>query len=558
MKKFTIIALLALIAILPTEAIAQGSITVWEEPLSTYTTLYITEYDGDRCFVAEQNGDVELVCFRGTPKPATPTPEPSQTPTSTWTATSTNSPTATRTFSPTPTRTWTPSPTWTRTPTKTSTPTATRTLTSIPTWTFTPTSTYTPTATITWTPSPTWTATSTPQTDAHYVSLTGNDSNPGTLDNPFRTIQKGASTGGTIIVLEGTYNERVSVTKPATFLAQGQVTMKGFTVTANDVHIKGFYITDTINDSQNGVGIWIYGSDCIIEDNHIYYAIRGGILINYPSTGCVISGNRLEKNSQYGIDIRGTNHLIENNEIWGTIQYHPGWINPPSWVDADGIHFHGSGHIIRSNYIHDIKMSDQENKNPHIDCAQTFDGGTVYKPAASNILFERNFCDNAQPIASSAMMIAQASNLTITNNIFDTYVGINVQLSSNVYVYHNVITSDLSFQTANYPAGISVTSTSLTAKNNIFYNLPGHVIYIHSGSVVGEKNLMWNSGQTIWSSSYNHSNDLWNVDPLFLIDYYPAPDSPLIDNGAVVPVTIDYAGAPRPQGTGYDIGIFEQ
>ena len=68
----------------------------------------------------------------------------------------------------------------------------------------------------------------------------------------------------------------------------------------------------------------------------------------------------------------GQNNLVERNEIWATIQYHPDWPNPPSWVDADGIHFHGGGHVFRKNYIHDISYSQPENVNPHVDCFQTF------------------------------------------------------------------------------------------------------------------------------------------------------------------------------------------
>jgi hypothetical protein len=46
-----------------------------------------------------------------------------------------------------------------------------------------------------------------------------------------------------------------------------------------------------------------------------------------------------------GIEVDGRDNLVEGNEVWGTIQYHPNWHNPPSWVDADGMKFFGSGHI---------------------------------------------------------------------------------------------------------------------------------------------------------------------------------------------------------------------
>ncbi|MEB8861095.1 DUF1565 domain-containing protein, partial [Bacillus cereus] len=49
----------------------------------------------------------------------------------------------------------------------------------------------------------------------YYVSPTGNDLNPGTLDQPFATIQKAANVakeGSTIYIRGGIYNQKVRVT----------------------------------------------------------------------------------------------------------------------------------------------------------------------------------------------------------------------------------------------------------------------------------------------------------------------------------------------------------
>ncbi|PFC52041.1 sugar isomerase [Bacillus cereus] len=49
----------------------------------------------------------------------------------------------------------------------------------------------------------------------YYVSLTGSDLNPGTLDRPFATIQKAANVakeGSTIYIRGGVYNPKVRVT----------------------------------------------------------------------------------------------------------------------------------------------------------------------------------------------------------------------------------------------------------------------------------------------------------------------------------------------------------
>ncbi|RJP54416.1 MAG: DUF1565 domain-containing protein, partial [Anaerolineaceae bacterium] len=65
------------------------------------------------------------------------------------------------------------------------------------------------------TPIPSATATPSPvSTASFYVSTSGNDSNPGTQAQPWRTIQKAANTvtaGSTVFVQAGNYAERVSV-----------------------------------------------------------------------------------------------------------------------------------------------------------------------------------------------------------------------------------------------------------------------------------------------------------------------------------------------------------
>ena len=53
----------------------------------------------------------------------------------------------------------------------------------------------------------------------YYVSKTGSDSNPGTLSQPLKTIQRAVNSvvpGGTVFIMEGTYNESVNITTSGT------------------------------------------------------------------------------------------------------------------------------------------------------------------------------------------------------------------------------------------------------------------------------------------------------------------------------------------------------
>lgn len=418
---------------------------------------------------------------------------------------------------------------------------------------------------------------------AYYVSATGSDNNPGTAAQPFLTIQKAANiatAGSTIIVEPGTYNQRVYVTisgtagAPITYEAaqfDNSVIMNGFTVKADYIAIKGFYITNTPNNDQDGIGIFAAGKYCDIENNYVYYATRGGIVLQNSANNCTVSNNKLQRNSQFGIEVRGNNNLVRGNEIWQTIQYHPAWINPPSYVDADGIHFFGNGNVFRGNYIHDISYTQPENINPHIDCFQTWQDSNY--TAASNTIIAKNICINPEAkaigVEGTGFQIhgAMGGGIVIRNNLVTAFEGAVVGASNGVTFVNNDIRNHLNANLSLYPEGFSSNnSTNIVVQNNIFYNEPGQLIYVTGSAVQGGHNLMFRSdGQSLTSSStYNHSGDLWGVNPLFVNpsagDYHLQAGSPAIDVGINLGsfVPNDFEGNPRPQGAGFDIGAFER
>src|SRR2546426_828180 len=88
----------------------------------------------------------------------------------------------------------------------------------------------------------------------YYVNgSTGNDANLGTLQAPWKTIQKAAHTvvaGVTVKVAAGIYSERVTVTTSGssgsliTFQAQGTVVSQGFILQGSYLSVAGFEITN--------------------------------------------------------------------------------------------------------------------------------------------------------------------------------------------------------------------------------------------------------------------------------------------------------------------------
>jgi parallel beta-helix repeat protein len=413
--------------------------------------------------------------------------------------------------------------------------------------------------------------------NVYYVAPYGDDSAPGTQSQPWRTIQKAANTmtaGDSVRVAAGTYPERVTVSTSGTigamitFSAIGDASTQGFTVIGDYIKIEGFTVTATACSwNPPGAGIWIEGDYFVVDNNYLYNSPRAGLHTRPSSSGGTITNNRAFRNGQAGFIIEGTNHLVENNEVWGTVAYHTA---TSCSNDADGFLFFGTGHAFRGNYIHDIDYSgENQGQHPHIDCFQTW--SDEYHEAAHDVIFEQNVCINLDAqsqdeVGQGFMVEGGASDLLIRNNIIQAFRIINTVDSSHLAVVNNSFTGRLSAPSEYYPMGISVTNTPyMTIMNNIFYDIRGSAIVIKDsassqGLDVGYNCVYRSDGIMPGGSPY--PNDLWNVNPMFMDasagDFHLRPDSPLMDAGEyLTSVVNDFDNTPRPQGAGYDIGAFE-
>ena len=384
--------------------------------------------------------------------------------------------------------------------------------------------------------------------------------------SPGQSIQSAANNanaGDTIVVNAGTYNERVSVTRsgasgsPITFQAQGIVITRGFNVTASYITIKDFQIKDTVYEKANvklGAGVYLNGSNSLIENNYIQDAVLYGIFINNGTKNNTVRNNRIFHVGDEGINIMGTNHLIENNEIWKVLECHPKllaveaesdckWGDPLN-PDADGMDFFGSGHIIRNNYIHDIvsgspginPAEDDYNNDAHTDCFQTWNG---WAGPASNVLFEGNRCLRMD--ANAGWQLQGASYLTFSHNVVENPNGVNGFSSGNhhITVKNNVFAN-------NTTAGVELVSgPNSTVKNNIFYNQKKYTIILQGDitGTVADYNMAYKPGGTancIVGDGYgclslSTAHNRWDVNPMFVDpannDYHLKPGSPACTAG---------------------------
>ena len=103
------------------------------------------------------------------------------------------------------------------------------------------------------------------------------DTNPGTEEKPFKTVQRAADvvkTGDTVYVMAGKYDERVKVKtggakgRPVAFVAMPRrsATVGGFDLEASYIRVEGFEITT----GKPATAVQLRASHCEILDNYIH------------------------------------------------------------------------------------------------------------------------------------------------------------------------------------------------------------------------------------------------------------------------------------------------
>lgn len=399
----------------------------------------------------------------------------------------------------------------------------------------------------------------------YYVSVNGNDSNPGTLDQPWRTIQKAVNlvqAGDIVIVQSGTYDERVllpsgksgSPEAKITFKAEPKRTvyMKGFRGDRNNyIRIEGFNITYNAGGWLGG-GIWLDGDNWEIVDNFFYEVAGAAIQPTWQSgrttNNIYVANNRMYKCNK-GFVVGGYNWLVENNEVERLVYYNE---------DADYSRFFGENHIIRNNLFHGTKG--EEIGTSHVDGFQTFDNNGNF---ARNIIIEGN---KVSGLFHEGIMIGNATegaiaNITVRNNIFANSAswGICAYGVTNLKVYNNVF-ANISSSAIGLRAYTNGPITTAEVKNNIFYQF-GAPYWTEGGSTVdASNNILYKGSGSLDPGRY--PGDICNQDPNFIdpisLNFRLRSDSPAIDAGiALTGFSYDIVGTPRPQGRAWDIGAYE-
>ena len=213
----------------------------------------------------------------------------------------------------------------------------------------------------------------------YFVAVNGNDSNPGTIENPWRTIQKAADSvrpGDTVFIREGIYRERVLLNQSGTEdnyitltnypdevpVIDGEGISWGFdwdclfNLNSQDyIKISGLRV---INSCWAGIGSTPDMNGCqnvIIQGCSTYNTASSGIAF-FAGKNIIIDGNTVEMaccrfdGSQECISICGVDSfVIKNNHIFNCI-------NDSIGGGGEGINIKNgcSNGLICNNVVHDV------------------------------------------------------------------------------------------------------------------------------------------------------------------------------------------------------------
>lgn len=368
-----------------------------------------------------------------------------------------------------------------------------------------------------------------------YISPTGNDSNPGTLSRPLKTITKGiskADINNIILALNGTYNELVSIDKSLTVMGEsrnaiidgtnlGSKTEKVLgivTIKANNTALKNLSIR---NSNMNGIRLWSGISNIRIDNNLITKTYRSAIIAQgWTNTSLV------------------RNLTMTKNEIsWSHFECVSDPTRTCAIINQEGVSLARiDGFEFSYNYVHDMGVTLDGTKHPG-------NAGMYIKQGAQNGKVHHNFfartygksiyldgwCPPNNDVPKSPVCGASTNpinkNIELYKNIVrDCPEAITVTnehggTNENVYLHDNIVyncgqgfLTTCGGDAGQYNGHIN----GLCLKNNLFYGNNVRAIRLGKCQIYGslpsgtcntstpvliKNNIMSNNGATLWVES---------------------------------------------------------
>jgi parallel beta-helix repeat protein len=382
----------------------------------------------------------------------------------------------------------------------------------------------------------------TAQAATYYVATTGNDSDPGSIQQPFRHIKRGISVlkpGDTTFIREGTYTE---------ILDSNSFNFPSGTSWSSAITVAAYPGETVTMRPEGGTAIINFGAEpdqYIIFDGIHFDAIYGSftaISINQGSNHIRFQNCEIKNAYRSGVYISWGNYnaLPSNyNEFIKCDIHHNGRNGyqqgvpdqPPGYGVGHGIYISSHYNVFRGNRVHH-----NGNFGFHI-----YEGNYPEQQTMGNLLEQNWVYENGNNtslyghVCCGGIVMASGSANEVKNNL----------------IYNNPV------------VGISINGTCSGCKvyhNTLYDNHSVDIEAISGGSGRIQNNITFPKGVSI-ADGYTASNNL-AANPNFIdavfSDFRLLSSSPAIDAGMTLnEVPVDFQKKPRPQGSAHDIGAYE-
>ena len=310
-----------------------------------------------------------------------------------------------------------------------------------------------------------------------------------TVPDDYETIQEAinaANSGGTIVVKAGTYNEEwISVNKTVSLVGDNQKSLvyyhsgTGFIVTANNVQITGFTITNF--EELKGYAISLANANsCVIENNLIADNLVGISVYAYSSDNTVC-GNVLDHNERSIELINAHTNAISENNITAALV---------SGISLDL----SSGNLVSKNRISEL--------NDELGALMLWQSSynTIYR----NLLFG----------GTMMLLLGSSNNVASENFVMDSDYGVFVGSSSGNTFHSNY------FINVTELASDTESSTGQLSENSWDNGVEGNYWSSYNGEDA-DSNGIGDSAHVLYGS---------NLDNYPLMDYPEVSTNPITDS----------------------------
>jgi len=387
-------------------------------------------------------------------------------------------------------------------------------------------------------------------THTYYVAATGNNSNPGTKDAPFKSINHGLSKilpGDTLLVRGATYHEKVSFPKsgtPGNYIVLGAYPGEVPVIDGTPLSVTGKEALVTIRNAN-----YVVFEGFVVRNfkSTTPWVNVNGILADEGSSNIIIRKNKIHNiehnvkpedgRSGHGIEIIGntpvpmTNVLVEENEIHDcntgysenlTINgYVDGFIIRKNkiynaenigidaaggyWANNIPAHNYARNGIISDNEIFDIDMTTGPVGTPN--GANTGHGAIgIYVDGARNIIVERNKVYNADrgigivsendayPTENCIVRNNFVYNCWRTGIYLGGYLGHTGGGTNNCYVVNNTLFFNNkgpgAFGEIEGEIRLTEHCNNNVIQNNIVYARDENDVFVHKYTTTGSNNVI--------------------------------------------------------------------